>query len=149
MRSSRPRRRKTGDARAAGCTAEHTSCWNPGSVSPADRTPPPIDDAASNTRTESPARAATTAATRPFGPLPTTETSTTSVTRSEPGSHGVRVDPRQSVHHEPVLGPLGVGTLVGHGRVVLTEAALVGVLVVLLPDDGAAVLAEPAHVRRD
>ena len=47
IRSSRPSLRNTGDARAAGCTAEHTSCRNPGSVSPAERTPPPIDDSAS------------------------------------------------------------------------------------------------------
>ena len=69
--------RNTGDARAAGCTAEHTSCRNPGSVSPAERTPPPIDDSASYSRTDRPARAATTAATSPFGPLPTTVTSVT------------------------------------------------------------------------
>ena len=49
--SSRPSLRNTGDASPAGCTAEHTSWRNPGSVSSAVRTPPPIVGAASSTRT--------------------------------------------------------------------------------------------------
>ncbi len=55
-----------------GKTAAHTSWTKPGKVSGSDRTPPPTDSAASSTVTESPARASSTAATRPFGPAPTT-----------------------------------------------------------------------------
>ena len=45
---------------------------NPGSVSSAERHPPPSSSSASSTRTESPARASTIAAASPFGPDPTT-----------------------------------------------------------------------------
>ncbi len=63
---------KNGDATPIGKTAEQTSCINPGSVSAADRTPPPIVASASNTVTRHPACASTIAADRPFGPEPTT-----------------------------------------------------------------------------
>ena len=48
---------------------------NPGSVSSADRMPPPIVGAASITRTESPSRASVIAAANPLGPDPTTTAS--------------------------------------------------------------------------
>ena len=40
-----------GDASAIGCTAEHTSCVNPGSVRAPERMPPPIWLCCSRTRT--------------------------------------------------------------------------------------------------
>ena len=49
--------RKNGDATPSGWIAEQTSCTKPGSVSSAERAPPPTVSAASSTRTESPARA--------------------------------------------------------------------------------------------
>src|SRR6266478_8575092 len=55
--------------------AEQTSCTNPGSVSSAERAPPPIVEFASRTRTEYPARVRVIAAARPFGPDPTTTAS--------------------------------------------------------------------------
>src|SRR5205085_7777796 len=58
-----------------GWTAEQTSCMKPGSVSSAERTPPPIVAFASNTTTLHPAWARTMAALRPFGPDPTTTAS--------------------------------------------------------------------------
>src|SRR5262249_56940184 len=63
---------KNGEAAASGCTAEHTSCWKPGSVSSCVRQPPPGVGAPSITCTASPARASITAAASPFGPEPTT-----------------------------------------------------------------------------
>lgn len=71
-RSWMPNARKNGDESAAGCTAEHTSWRNPGSVSGDVRTPPPMVAAASSTRASYPARASATAADSPFGPLPIT-----------------------------------------------------------------------------
>ena len=62
MRSPSPNARKNGDDRAAGCTAEQTSCWKPGRVSCAVRVPPPRVVAASMTRTAYPALASATAA---------------------------------------------------------------------------------------
>src|SRR6185437_4093010 len=50
------------ERRAIGCTAEQTSCTNPGSVNSAECAPPPIDGWASNTVTANPARARTIAA---------------------------------------------------------------------------------------
>ena len=67
--------RKNGDAAAIGCTAEQTSCTNPGSVNSAERAPPPISSAASNTTTDLPARARVIAAASPFGPEPITTAS--------------------------------------------------------------------------
>ena len=48
--------------------AEQTSCTKPGSVSSAERAPPPIVSLASSTSTERPARASAIAAASPFGP---------------------------------------------------------------------------------
>src|SRR5947207_14409658 len=66
---------KNGEPAASGCTAEQTSCKKPGSVSSAERAPPPIVAFASQTTTEHPARASVIAAARPFGPEPTTTAS--------------------------------------------------------------------------
>src|SRR3954453_10183865 len=63
---------KTGEAAAAGYTAENVSCWNPGRVSGSVRTAPPGVSAASRTVTGRPARASRMAAARPFGPAPMT-----------------------------------------------------------------------------
>ena len=63
---------KAGELAAHGCTAEQTSCTNPGSVSSAERVPPPMVGCASNTVVRSPACARMMAAVRPFGPEPTT-----------------------------------------------------------------------------
>src|SRR5205823_3959179 len=60
---------------AIGWTAEQTSWTNPGSVSAADRAPPPIVSFASTTSTARPRRARATAAASPFGPDPTTTAS--------------------------------------------------------------------------
>jgi hypothetical protein len=68
---SRGRVVKNGEAAASGWTAEQTSCKKPGSVSSAERAPPPIVAFASQTKTEQPARASVIAAARPFGPEPT------------------------------------------------------------------------------
>ena len=65
----------TGDATAAGCTAEKTSWWKPGSVSSAVCSAPPSAGAASTTSTERPARASVIAATSPLGPDPMTTAS--------------------------------------------------------------------------
>src|SRR5262249_46518410 len=70
--SARGSSRKKGDASAIGWIAEQTSWRNPGSVSSADRVPPPIVTAASRTSTNRPARASATAAPSPLGPDPTT-----------------------------------------------------------------------------
>jgi len=66
---------KNGEATPSGWIAEQTSCTNPGSVSSAERVPPPTESAASRTRTDSPARASAIAAASPFGPAPTTTAS--------------------------------------------------------------------------
>src|SRR3954452_20028590 len=63
---------KTGEAAAAGYTAENVSCWNPGKVSGSVRTAPPGVSAASSTVTGRPARASRMAAASPFGPAPIT-----------------------------------------------------------------------------
>src|SRR5918995_2330589 len=55
--------------------AEPTSWTKPGGVSPAERVPPPTVSSASNTITERPLRASSTAAAKPFGPEPTTTAS--------------------------------------------------------------------------
>ena len=62
-------------------TAEQMSCTNPGSVSSADRIPPPATASASTTRTCRPASASTIAAARPFGPDPITIASGVSAMR--------------------------------------------------------------------
>src|SRR6185295_11362471 len=60
------------EATPRGWMAEQTSWTKPGSVSSADRVPPPTVAAASTRRTERPARASVMAAARPLGPAPTT-----------------------------------------------------------------------------
>ena len=55
-----------------GWTAEQTSWTKPGSVSSAERVPPPISSSASRTSTSRPFRASSIAAARPFGPEPIT-----------------------------------------------------------------------------
>ena len=60
------------------------SWTKPGSVSSAERDPPPIVSAASSTRTERPARARAIAAARPFGPEPTTTASRQANSRLTP-----------------------------------------------------------------
>src|SRR5580692_10717025 len=69
---------KNGDALASGCTAEQTSCQNPGSVSSSVLQPPPGVAAPSMTCTDRPALAMVSAAASPFGPEPTTTASTPS-----------------------------------------------------------------------
>ncbi|COW73181.1 Uncharacterised protein [Mycobacterium tuberculosis] len=76
-RAGRSNSAKNGDAKASGCTAEHTSCKTSGnSKSAALRAPPPKVAWASTTCTFRPARAQMTAVASPLGPLPTTVTST-------------------------------------------------------------------------
>src|SRR5918994_357281 len=55
--------------------ADPTSWTKPGRVSSAERAPPPTVSSASNTLTERPLRASSTAAANPFGPEPTTTAS--------------------------------------------------------------------------
>src|SRR5215207_1785008 len=62
---------KQREACASGWIAEQTSWTNPGSVSSAERTPPPTVSTASTTRTERPAWASVIAAASPLGPEPT------------------------------------------------------------------------------
>src|SRR5438132_1695642 len=69
---------------------EQTSCTNPGRVSSAERTPPPITSDASITCTDRPARARVMAAARPFGPAPTTTASSTCF----PSAESVHTTPR-------------------------------------------------------
>ena len=59
---------KKGDPTAIGCTALQISCTNPGNVSSADRSPPPIADLPSSTSTDSPFCCNTIAAASPLGP---------------------------------------------------------------------------------
>ena len=73
--SSSGRPARNGDAAVSACTAEHTSCTYPGSVSSAERVPPPIVSACSSTSTDRPACASAMAAARPLGPEPTTTAS--------------------------------------------------------------------------
>ena len=73
--------RKNGEATPSGWIAEQTSWTKPGSVSSAERAPPPTVSAASMTRTESPACASAIAAASPFGPEPTTTASTSDIQR--------------------------------------------------------------------
>ena len=63
---------KAGEPAPSGCSAEQWSCTMPGRNSSAERAPPPTVSCASRTCTSSPARASTTAAVSPLGPLPTT-----------------------------------------------------------------------------
>src|SRR5688572_19029537 len=84
---------KNGDIRASGWIAEQTSCTKPGSVSSAERAPPPISLLLSYTATECPARAIWMAAARPLGPAPTTTASGTQQVAVEPLSRAThRVD---------------------------------------------------------
>src|SRR5687767_10118441 len=73
---------------------EQTSCTKPGSVSSAERTPPPIVSAASCTSTSRPARASVIAAASPFGPEPTT---TASAMRPPGPARMARVEQRVSL----------------------------------------------------
>src|SRR6266540_3755972 len=82
--SLRVRPLKNGDSAAMGWIAEQTSCTKPGSVSSAERAPPPISSFASYTATEWPARAIWMAAARPLGPAPTTTASGTQEVAVEP-----------------------------------------------------------------
>ena len=77
--------RQNGDAIANGWTAEQMSWMKPGSVSSADRAPPPMVLLASKTTTLHPACASTMAALSPFGPEPTT---TASIMRMDAGIAG-------------------------------------------------------------
>ena len=81
---------KNGDTAVRGWTAEHTSWTKPGRVSAALRVPPPMVSAPSRTSTERPAAAHVMAAASPFGPEPTTTTSTTSSPYGVP--MGVTID---------------------------------------------------------
>ena len=78
MRSRSPSLRNTGDASAAGMHRRARRA-EPRSVNPAERTPPPIDEAASNSAPRG-RHARRNRRDEPFGPLPTTVTSKTSVT---------------------------------------------------------------------
>ena len=69
---ARSSERKNGDARLSGWTDAHGSWTNPGSVSSAERVPPPTSSAASYTCTDRPARASSIEAASPLGPAPTT-----------------------------------------------------------------------------
>src|SRR5262249_39379384 len=70
--TSRSSDRKSGEARASGWIDEQTSWTKPGSVSSAERRPPPSCGSASCTSTSNPARASVIAAASPFGPEPIT-----------------------------------------------------------------------------
>src|SRR5207248_10798856 len=83
-----PKRRNTGEASPSGWIAEQTSCTNPGSVSSAERIPPPIVSAASCTSTGTPASARVIAAASPFGPEPITNARFTVAPREEDPGHG-------------------------------------------------------------
>ena len=74
---SRASSRQKGESAPIGWMPEQRSWTKPGSMSSADRAPPPISSAASSTRTEMPARASSIAALSPFGPAPTTMASGT------------------------------------------------------------------------
>ena len=65
----------TGEAAAAGYTAENVSWRKPGSVSSCVATAPPARSQDSSTSTRQPERAIVIAAARPFGPDPTTSAS--------------------------------------------------------------------------
>src|SRR5947207_12145119 len=75
---------------------------NPGSVSCAERTPPPIVGSASKTTTDRPARARTIAAASPFGPEPITTASGALIVRTE-DSRLDRRDHRLSEAHAAVV----------------------------------------------
>ncbi len=65
-----------GEANASGWTAEPRSLTKPSPTSGAERVAPPGSGAASRTTTDRPVLATVMAAARPFGPDPTTTTST-------------------------------------------------------------------------
>lgn len=71
---------KTGEPIPSGWTAEQGSWRNPGRVSSSVRAPPPTVSLASNTDTENPRLASSTAAVSPLGPAPTTTASSIDVT---------------------------------------------------------------------
>jgi hypothetical protein len=73
--SPRGSARKNGDPGTNGWIDEQTSWTKPGSVSSAERTPPPMVSSASRTSIRRPARASVIAAAKPFGPEPTTTAS--------------------------------------------------------------------------
>src|SRR5919106_1783254 len=74
--------------------AAQTSWTKPGSVSSAERTPPPIVSSASCTSTSRPARASVIAAASPFGPEPMT---TASAIRPHGAARMARVEQRVSL----------------------------------------------------
>src|SRR5687767_14459940 len=74
--------------------AAQTSCTKPGSVSSAERTPPPIVSSASCTSTSRPARASVIAAASPVGPEPMT---TASAMRPRGAARMTRVKQRVSL----------------------------------------------------
>ena len=98
--------RRNGEASGCGWTAEQMSWTKPGSVSSAERDPPPIVSAASSTRTERPARARAMAAASPFGPAPTT---TASGKQPPHAAHrgAERVERRADRRRVPDVAPLG------------------------------------------
>jgi hypothetical protein len=76
---------KNGEAYPRGCMAEPRSWTKPGSVTSAERVPPPTVSSASSTATERPPLASSTAAARPFGPAPTTTASYAPRSVTRPG----------------------------------------------------------------
>ncbi|CAM5491494.1 hypothetical protein SHIRM173S_00398 [Streptomyces hirsutus] len=91
------RARKAGELMPSGWAAEHGSCRKPGRVSSSVRAPPPTVPLASNNATEKPRRASSTAAVSPFGPAPTTTTSSIDTTFGTPSSaDGTRRQPGRS-----------------------------------------------------
>ena len=75
---------KNGEIRPKTWIELQTSWTKPGSVSSAERDPPPGSSAASRTVTRRPARASVIAAASPFGPEPTTTASTASRASARP-----------------------------------------------------------------
>ena len=100
------RRRRASRCRA-GATAEQGSWRKPGRVSSSVRAPPPTVSMASNTATEKPRRASSTAAVSPLGPAPTTTAS------SIDGTFGLLCQPMakgiQDIPGAPTVGRGGVG----------------------------------------
>src|SRR5690606_14913688 len=77
-----------------GCAAEQGSWRKPGRVSSSVRAPPPTVPFASNSATEKPRRASSTAAGRPFGPAPTTTASSIDATFGllrQPTARGISI----------------------------------------------------------
>ena len=64
--------RNAGELTPIGCTAEQRSCTKPGKGEGRRRVPPPMEDCASSTVVEMPARWRVMAAVSPLGPEPIT-----------------------------------------------------------------------------